>query len=131
MRDRDPISNNDIDQLLTDFFREAQPNPWPRIAPPESTQRDLTPIIAMKKRSSSPGRFALAASVAFLAISGLWLSGLAPMPPNGPGVNLNEGTADTMIDKMPRRLAAPAAKPFDEPEPNTVRPQQKNTKNKN
>jgi hypothetical protein len=128
MRDGNPISNNDIDQLLTDFFREAQPKPWPRMAPPESAPQDVTPVIPMRKRASSPGRFALAASVAFLAFTGIWLTGLAPKPTNGPGVNLNEGTAD-LLDKAPRRAPAPMAKPFDDPEPNTVRPQK--TKNKN
>ncbi|MFL5329305.1 MAG: hypothetical protein ACJ8C4_10355 [Gemmataceae bacterium] len=103
MSERNGPSTGDVDQLLTDFFHQEMPQPWPRIAPPDSAPRDITPAPRVFKRASTmPGRFALAASIAILALTSIWLAGRAPMPGNGGGVNLNEGTADPFIDKRPK-----------------------------
>jgi len=68
---------DDLDRLLSDFFRSELPNPWP--APPISD--DLTeslPLSARKPIRRGPAlrsRFALAASVALLLAGGWLLSG--------------------------------------------------------
>ena len=103
MSERNGPSTGDVDQLLTDFFRQEMPQPWPRIAPPDSEARDITPAPRVFKRASTmPGRFALAASIAILALTSIWLAGRAPMPGNALG-DLNKGTADPFIDKRPNQ----------------------------
>jgi len=68
---------DDLDRLLSDFFRAELPNPWP--APPISD--DLTETLLLSARKpirrgpALRSRFALAASVALLLAGGWFLSG--------------------------------------------------------
>jgi len=107
-----PPSEGDIDRLLTEFFRAQQPNPWPTIAPPDSEAREIRPLLKMAtpKRAGMPGRWALAASILILAVTSIWLAGLAPTPRTGPDVNLNITDADLRLKSSPVSGPAPPTK---------------------
>ena len=68
---------DDLDRLLSDFFRSELPNPWPK--PPISDGPTATlPLSARKPVRRGPAvrsRFALVASVALLLTGGWFLSG--------------------------------------------------------
>src|SRR5205823_3480617 len=70
-------SGDDLDRLLSDFYRAELPNPWP--APPlADDQTKLLPLSVRKAArswSALRSRFALAASVALLLAGSWFLSG--------------------------------------------------------
>jgi len=90
----------DVDQLLQAFFRAEMPSPWPEMKVPAEPPARITP----RTRSLVRSRWALAASVALLAI-GPWLVAgkfqTAPRTDVGPGIDAAQ--------KNPS--AAPAAPP--------------------
>jgi len=73
-RDDGAPEGDEVDQTLRAFFKAQVPDPWPSFeAPPESS---VLPFVTPRRRSSPlRGRLALAASVAFLAAAGWFLSG--------------------------------------------------------
>ncbi|MBI1913273.1 MAG: hypothetical protein HYS12_00720 [Planctomycetes bacterium] len=68
---------DDVDWLLSDFFRAELPKPWPAAPVPDEQPRSLplSPRKPARRWSASRSRFALAASVALLLIGGWFLSG--------------------------------------------------------
>lgn len=90
----EPSSDDDLDRLLTAYFRSAMPYPWPMLAPslrvrPGEPNRSVL----------TPSRLTLAASVAALVAGGWLLSGRLPVAAPGPGVSLEGGSA-----KVPKEL---------------------------
>ncbi len=68
---------DDVDRLLSDFFRAELPNPWPAAPVPDEQPQSL-PLStrkSLRRWSGLRSRFALAASVALLFIGGWFLSG--------------------------------------------------------
>jgi hypothetical protein len=89
------LPGDDLDGLLSAFFRTEMPCPWPGAPVPEETPVIFRP--APVRRSSFRSRLALAASVALL-IAGAWLLGdsFKDAPDNHPDAsNLTDSTADT------------------------------------
>lgn len=87
---------DDLDGLLTAFFRTEMPSPWPGTPLPEDTPVLLRPAPA-RKQPFFRSRLALAASVALL-ISGSWLlsDSFKETPANGKSdVSVYTGTATT------------------------------------
>jgi hypothetical protein len=77
--------DDEIDGLLRAFFRAEVPHPWPAWkapATPRSTAPDRT---APPRQALWRSRFALAASVAVLALGSLFLPGKAPREAQAPG----------------------------------------------
>jgi len=71
--DQTKPADQDIDTLLRDFFQSEMPHPWPAFQPP---RRQSLPYRPREKRPFAlTSRWALAASVAVLLISGWLLSG--------------------------------------------------------
>ncbi len=99
MSERRHPSANDIDALLADFFRAEQPNPWPRLVAPDSEAKEITPAAPRTRRASNTvqGRYALAASIAILAVTCMWMAGRAPTPMTGPNPGLDGSNAERKI----------------------------------
>jgi hypothetical protein len=76
--------DDEIDGLLRAFYRAQAPQPWPEWKAPDAQPR----TVPLRPASSRPplwrSRFALAASVALLALSSLFLPGKAPRAPQSP-----------------------------------------------
>jgi len=88
---------DDLDGLLSAFFRSEMPSPWPGSPVPEEAPVILRPRPVQTRRSSFRSRLALAASVALL-ISGSWLlsGSFKETPANGKSdVSVSTGTATT------------------------------------
>jgi hypothetical protein len=81
--------DDEIDGLLRAFYRAQLPHPWPALKAP-AAQAPTTPIRPAPSRPPLwRSRFALAASVALLALSSLFLPGKAsrePQPPTRPSI---------------------------------------------
>ena len=93
-----PSSDDDLDRLLTTYFRSELPHPWPELAPPVGVRPAA--VEAHPGRSVlTYSRLTLAASVAALVAGGWLLSGRLPTAPPGPGVSLEGGSA-----KVPKEL---------------------------
>lgn len=90
---RIPTPQDDqVDRLLTTFYRSEMPANWPAAPEPWATQ--TTPATNRKSHSSSRSRWALAASVALL-IGGCWYaSGHMTDGKKRAGLNLDGGDAN-------------------------------------
>jgi len=92
---RQRLPGDDLDGLLSAFFRAELPSPWP-----EAPRMEETPVIlrpAPARKSSLRSRLALAASVALL-VSGPWFlsDSFHRTASNRPTFrSLTEGSADT------------------------------------
>jgi hypothetical protein len=85
---------DDLDDLLTAFFRSERPSPWPAAPEPEEADVIARPA-SLPRRSPWNSRFALAASVALMLAGGWMLSGsFKQLGPEGPAPSLSDGTAD-------------------------------------
>jgi len=83
---------NNVDRLLTTFYRSEMPATWPDAPEPWTTQTATTD---RKGHPSSRSRWALAASVALL-IGGCWyVSGQMTDGKKRAGLNLDGGDANT------------------------------------
>lgn len=100
---------DDLDRLLSDFFRAELPNPWPAAPIPDEQPQSL-PLSARKPIrhwSSLRSRFALAASVALLLAGGWFLSGKFAGT-SGPGSFNSTGfEADKNFEQPGRTLKEP------------------------
>jgi len=77
------LSGDDLDGLLSAFFRAELPDPWPAVTVPAPAILPLPAAAPPRRRNAS--RLALAASVA-LFLTGSWLvSGKLPEAPPGSG----------------------------------------------
>ena len=87
-----------VDRVLTTFFRQQMPNPWPPA--PAVGSVTLPARVVYPSSSAARSRWALAASVALL-VGGCWyLSGHLTDGKARPGTGLEGGTASpTVIDK--------------------------------
>jgi hypothetical protein len=83
----------DIDRLLGTFFRGEVPTPWPTFEAPIAS-----PAVGRGGSALSPGRVALAASVAALLVGSWFLSGRLP------GVPVDAGSLDSGKASVPREL---------------------------
>jgi hypothetical protein len=91
-------ADDDLDRLLTAYYRSEMPHPWPKLAPPLR----LRPAVVEGQPGRSVltySRLTLAASVAALVAGGWLLSGRLPVAAPGPGVSLEGGSA-----KVPKEL---------------------------
>lgn len=85
-------SGDQIDRLLTAYYRSETPANWPSAPEPWATQS--TPATDRKGHSPSRSRWALAASVALL-IGGCWyVSGQMTDGKKRAGLNLDGGDAN-------------------------------------
>jgi hypothetical protein len=62
---------DELDQMLTDYFRSELPRPWPAPAQPSSPR----PAVAFRADGLSHSRLVLAASIASLLLGGWLLTG--------------------------------------------------------
>jgi hypothetical protein len=89
------VPPDEIDGLLRAFFRAEVPHPWPAWKAPAAPQ--TTPVRPAPSRPAPwRSRLALAASVALLALSALFLPGKAPREPQGkalPSISPGPGSA--------------------------------------
>src|SRR5262249_25292434 len=92
---------DDVDRLLSDFFRAELPSPWPG-APVSDEQ--LLPLSArpIRRWSGLRSRLALAASVALLLVGGWFLSGKFEDASRPGSFNFGHPSADP-IDARPGR----------------------------
>jgi hypothetical protein len=74
--------DDEIDGLLRAFYRAQVPQPWPEWKAPDAPQ--TVPLRPAPRRPLWRSRLALAASVALLALSSLFLPGKAPRQPQSP-----------------------------------------------
>jgi hypothetical protein len=75
--------DDEIDGLLRAFYRAQVPHPWPAWKAPAAGPRTV-PVLPAPRPALWRSRFALAASVALLALSSLFLPGKAPREPQSP-----------------------------------------------
>jgi hypothetical protein len=95
----------DLDRLLSAFFRAELPSPWPRLKAPAA--------LAPRGRGALPAsRMALAASVAALLAGGWYLNAHRPALPGLAG-SLDKGTATVPkeLRRTPERPVPPAVRP--------------------
>lgn len=87
----------DVDELLREYFQTQMPKPWPalRVSPSVKARR------VGSFWSGSPGRLALAASIALLVAGYLTLAGYFPQRPADSGVQplQNIGMKDPRTSK--------------------------------
>jgi hypothetical protein len=87
------VPPEEIDGLLRAFYRAQLPHPWPAWKAPAAPSR-TTPVRPAPRPALWRSRFALAASVALLALSSLFLPGKAPREPQSPArPSLGPGSA--------------------------------------
>jgi len=85
-------SGDQVDRLLTAYYRSEMPANWPNAPEPWATP--ATPATGRKSHSQSRSRWALAASVALL-IGGCWyVSGQMTDGKKRAGLNLDGGDAN-------------------------------------
>ena len=96
----------DLDRLLSAFFRGEMPSPLPRLKAP------TVPVVARRAGILPTSRVALAASVAALLAGGWYLSTRLPALP-GPAGSLNNGTATVPkeLRRAPDRPLPPPGRP--------------------
>jgi len=87
---------DDLDRVLTAYFRSEVPSPWPGLANPGTTQ----PAAVVRSHRLSQSRLTLAASILALLL-GSWLLTGQRLGPANPGVSLQEGTAKVPMDLRP------------------------------
>ena len=92
--------DDEIDGLLRAFYRAQVPHPWPALKAPAAPPR-TTPVRPAPSRPPLwRSRFALAASVALLALSSLFLPGKAPRAPQSPA-RPSIGPGSAQRNKLP------------------------------
>jgi len=97
---------DDVDRLLSDFFRAELPNPWPAAPVPDEQPQSL-PLSTrkpMQRGSALRSRFALAASVALLLIGGWFLSGKFEDVSGAGSSGFGPSTADPTDGRPTRRI---------------------------
>jgi len=87
---------DELDRLLTAYFRSEVPSPWPSLPTPGTTQPTATP----SNRRLTQSRLMLAASIAALLV-GSWLVTGKHLGPANPGVPIHEGAAKVPMDLRP------------------------------
>ena len=89
-----PNTGDEVDRLLSSFYRSEVPTKWPAAPKPWATQAQANAV----ERSTNPAsrsRWALAASVAIL-VGGCWyLSANMTNGKHRPDGNFDSGSADT------------------------------------
>jgi hypothetical protein len=77
-----------LDRLLSDFFKNEMPRPWP--GPPPHAVAEPSALVRDRTDAGSRSRYTLAASVAVLLGLGVYLSANRPADPanRGPGDKL-------------------------------------------
>jgi len=84
---------DDLDRLLSDFFRSELPHPWPEAKIPDEQPKSLPARKSSPRWATFRSRFALAASIALLLVGGWFLSGrFEEVPGSGSLGNRNEAT---------------------------------------
>lgn len=86
---------DEIDRLLTAYFRSEVPSPWPSLPTPGTTQ----PAAPLRNHRLSQSRLMLAASIAALLLGSWLLTGLRIGPANP--VSIQEGAARVPMDLRP------------------------------
>jgi len=92
---------DDLDGLLTAFFRSEMPSPWPGAPEPEEAEVIVRPM----PRARNPiwgSRLALAASVAILLAGGWLLSGSFSDTPGGANPPRMSPTSANRLDGQPK-----------------------------
>ena len=79
---------DELDRLLTAYFRSEVPSPWPNAA------------LALSNRRLTQSRLMLAASIAALLV-GSWLVTGKHLGPANPSVPIHEGAAKVPMDLRP------------------------------
>jgi hypothetical protein len=98
-------SEDELDGLLTRFFRAELPNPWP--ACPEPPVQVLSSPLLHDRWALVRSRFALAASVG-LIVAALWAVGGKFTGPDAASPSLGSGDAATNVKPYkPRKPIAP------------------------
>jgi hypothetical protein len=87
---------DDLDRVLTAYFRSEVPSPWPSLPTPGASQ----PAAPARSHRMSQSRLMLAASIAALLFGSWLLTGLRLGPANS-GVSLQEGAAKVPMDLRP------------------------------
>jgi hypothetical protein len=101
---------DDLDDLMTAFFRSEMPSPWPGAPEPEEAEV----IVRRRPPTRKPvwgSRLALAASVALLLAGGWRLSGSFQEPPNGGGPIGGVGPPSALKEKFPKFVPSIEHKP--------------------
>jgi hypothetical protein len=91
---------DEIDGVLTAYFRSEVPSPWPSLPTPSTTQ----PAAVVRNYRLSQSRLVLAASIAALILGSWLLTGHRLGPANS--ASIHEGAA-----KVPMELQAHPAAP--------------------
>jgi hypothetical protein len=92
---------DDLDRLLSDFYRSELPNPWP-VPPVAGVRTEFLPLTApplIRRWSAVRSRFALAASVALLLAGSWFLSGKFEDVPASGAFNSTGESADKNFDQ--------------------------------
>lgn len=104
----------DIDALLSTFFKAQVPSPWPAFRPPRKEKvQPFRPAAEERPWLALTSRWALALSVALLMLCGWLLSG-SMSGPSRPRIDLNGGDAHRDKNKLPLpdfRPDAPSKQP--------------------
>jgi hypothetical protein len=87
---------DDLDRILTAYFRSEVPSPWPSLPTPGTTQ----PAAVFRSHRLLQSRLVLAASIATLLL-GSWLLTGKRLGPANSGVSLHEGAAKVPMDLRP------------------------------
>ena len=87
---------DNLDQVLTTYFRSELPSPWPSLPTPGTTQ----PAASVRNNRLSQSRLMLAASILALLL-GSWLLTGQRLGPANSGVSLQEGAAKMPMDLRP------------------------------
>ena len=99
------MPDDEVDRLLSAFFRAEMPDPWPEAPEHQSTLADVQPVTvaAAPGVTLNPSRFSLAVSVALL-IGTCWCLSRIPVtntaPPRETGL-LNGSTATMPMEMAP------------------------------
>jgi hypothetical protein len=97
------LAPDDLDHLLSAFFRAEVPSPWPRLKAPLAT-----PAVRPSESPLAASRLVLAASVAALLAGGWTLSAWLPDPPTADGASHPGGAT---VPKELRRTPDPMIHP--------------------
>jgi hypothetical protein len=87
---------DNLDRILTAYFRSEVPSPWPSLPTPGTIQ----PAAVVRNHRLSQSRLMLAASILALLL-GSWLLTGQRLVPSNPGVSLQEGAAKVPMDLRP------------------------------
>jgi len=88
------VPGDDVDRLLTAYFRAQMPAKWPAAPSPGGLRRSARDESSPRTDPAAKSRWALAASVALLVGSCWYLSGKATDGHRRPDTTLTDTTAD-------------------------------------